>query len=171
MQRRGFTIVELVITIAIMGILLILAVVSLNATQINARDTERKTDVESIALHLESYYKNVPNLTVGVRYPSTAITATGMTTINSALPDIDIKSVLPPSTTNPVATFRGATSSSTSAPITASPNSPTTGEYVYQPLQANGAVCTTELQECRKFNLYYRTETDNVVHTITSKHQ
>lgn len=38
MERRGFTIVELIITITIMGILLTLAVVNVGTTQLNARD-------------------------------------------------------------------------------------------------------------------------------------
>ena len=53
MTRRGFTIVELVITITIMGILLTVAIVNLNATQANGRDAERRGDVESLALNIE----------------------------------------------------------------------------------------------------------------------
>ena len=53
MLRRGFTIVELIITITIMGILLVLAVVNVSGTQAQARDDERKADVESISLNLE----------------------------------------------------------------------------------------------------------------------
>ena len=56
MRRRGFTIIELVITITIMAILLTLGVVSLSGTQKNARDSERKSDISTIALNLESYY-------------------------------------------------------------------------------------------------------------------
>jgi prepilin-type N-terminal cleavage/methylation domain-containing protein len=57
MRTRGFTIVELIITITIMGILLTLAVVGVGTTQMNARDNERKADIEAIALHLESFYR------------------------------------------------------------------------------------------------------------------
>lgn len=57
MEHRGFTIVELIITITIMGILLTLAVVGLSSTQLSARDNERTTDVEALALQLEAYYQ------------------------------------------------------------------------------------------------------------------
>jgi prepilin-type N-terminal cleavage/methylation domain-containing protein len=56
MNRRGFTIVELVIVIAIMAVLLTLGVVNVRASQIDARDAERKTDIETIAQHLETFY-------------------------------------------------------------------------------------------------------------------
>jgi len=55
MDRSGFTVVEIIITVTIMGILLTLAVVNLNSTQVRARDDERKTDISSIQTYLESY--------------------------------------------------------------------------------------------------------------------
>ena len=58
MTRRGFTIVELVITITIMGILLTVAIVNLNATQANGRDAERRGDGESHAINIECYNTN-----------------------------------------------------------------------------------------------------------------
>lgn len=56
MRTRGFTIIELIITITIMGILLTLAAVGLATTQVKARDDERRTDVEAIKTNLESFY-------------------------------------------------------------------------------------------------------------------
>ena len=52
----AFTIVELVIVITIMGILITLGVINMRSSQANGRDAERKTDIETIAQHLESYY-------------------------------------------------------------------------------------------------------------------
>ena len=76
MLRRGFTVVEIIITITIMGILLTLAVVNLTASQVNGRDAERKGDIEALSTNLETFYRNGTDAspTVG-RYPSTAITA------------------------------------------------------------------------------------------------
>lgn len=69
MIRRGFTIVELIITITIMSILLTLAVVNVNTTQMNARDDERKTDVQTIGSYLDSFYSS--GFTSGTSAPPT----------------------------------------------------------------------------------------------------
>jgi len=49
MKRRGFTIIELIIVVTIMGILLTIGVVNLRGSQANGRDAERKVDVDTIA--------------------------------------------------------------------------------------------------------------------------
>ena len=78
MKRRGFTIVELLIVITIMGTLLTLGVASLRASQISARDSERKTDIETIATQLENYYITGSDYSMSVgRYPSTTLTSSG----------------------------------------------------------------------------------------------
>ena len=48
-KPRGFTIVELVVVMTIMAILLTLGVVCLNASQLNARNMKRDTDLDAIA--------------------------------------------------------------------------------------------------------------------------
>ena len=74
MKRRGFTIVELLVVITIMGALLILNVVNLRGSQISARDAERKVDIESIAANLETFYVAGSDTTQTVgRYPSTML--------------------------------------------------------------------------------------------------
>lgn len=173
-NRRGFTIVELVIVITIMAILMTLGVVNLRNTQVNARDTERKTDIETIAQNLETYYTSGTDgsTNVGV-YPSTAITASSAS-MTTALRDININSLMAPGITDPTQTFIPATNATqTTSGVTPQP---TINNYIYQPLQllSNGtwALCTdSSTQECRKFNLYYRLEADNNVYMVTSKNQ
>jgi len=58
MTRRGFTIVELIITITIMGILLTLAVVNVGSTQLKARDDKRVASVQAIGSYLDGFYSN-----------------------------------------------------------------------------------------------------------------
>src|SRR5438105_14972551 len=52
---KGFTIVELLIVIVVIGILAALVVVTYNGIQQKARDTERKTDINALHGQLEAY--------------------------------------------------------------------------------------------------------------------
>jgi len=165
MDRRGFTIVELIITISIMAILLTLGTVSLSSSQANARDSERKTDIENIALHIETYYTSGFDGSYEVgRYPSTNFIGQETTT---AIPDIDPKSLIAPGQST--SSFIAATNN-TQTTEGISPQ-PTINQYVYQPLQQSGNLCTTGSQQCQKFNLYYRLEVDNTIYMVTSKNQ
>jgi prepilin-type N-terminal cleavage/methylation domain-containing protein len=54
--QKGFTIVELLIVIVVIGILASLVINSFSGTQAKARDTERETDIATLSGHLESFY-------------------------------------------------------------------------------------------------------------------
>ncbi|MEP7204968.1 MAG: prepilin-type N-terminal cleavage/methylation domain-containing protein [Candidatus Saccharibacteria bacterium] len=165
MYRRGFTIVELIIVITVMGVLLVLGVVNLRGLQANARDEKRKTDIESIALQLETYYKVGTDNTANTNsYPSTVL----VTNVQATLRDADMKSFTAPGAANLAASFiaeGGGTTTATVGP------QPTTSQYGYQPLLADGSICYLVTSVCRKFNLYYRLESDNTVYMVTSKNQ
>lgn len=170
-MRRGFTIVELLITITIMGILLVLGVVGISSTQVRARDDKRTADVQSIALHLESFYKTgSTGSTVLSRYPTTDL-ATSAATMTSYLPDIDTKSLTAPGASGPTSSFIAATNAIQTVAGVAP--QPTISQYVYQPILNTSLLCTgtTGTEDCRKFNIYYRLESDNTVYMITSKNQ
>lgn len=173
MKSRGFTIVELIITISIAAILLTLGVVNLRGSQMNGRDAERKIDIETIAQHLETYYNSgTDNSTSIGAYPSTAAVSTPTTILR----DVDVKSLEAPNIDDPSATFVSASNStqSTSNVLfnqttpTSQSNVPiTVSQYVYQPLRqlsdGTWSLCTdSATQECRKFNLYYKLEVPNV---------
>lgn len=53
--QKGFTIVELLIVIVVIGILAGLVIVTYNGIQQKARDTERKTDINALHGQLEAY--------------------------------------------------------------------------------------------------------------------
>lgn len=63
---RGFTIVELLIVIVVIGILAALVIVTYSGIQKRARDTERKTDVKGIQGQLEAYWAD------SAKYPTLA---------------------------------------------------------------------------------------------------
>lgn len=64
-QNRGFTIVELLIVIVVIGILAGLVITTYNGIQQKARNTERTTDLKTFQSQLEAYYAT------NGRYPAT----------------------------------------------------------------------------------------------------
>ena len=174
MKRRGFTIVELIITITIMGILLTLVVVNVSSTQVKARDDKRKSDIESIASNLESFYiSGTDNSTNFARYPTVGITGSAAN-ITASLRDADLKSFLPPGTSDLSLTFLPSTNTGSAPSIQTTAGvlpQPTISQYVYQPIKSDGTICASGEIDCRKFNLFYRLESDNTVYRVTSKNQ
>jgi prepilin-type N-terminal cleavage/methylation domain-containing protein len=55
-QESGFTIVELLIVIVVIGILAALVITTFNGIQQKGRDTERETDIKALHGQLEAYY-------------------------------------------------------------------------------------------------------------------
>ena len=63
-NQSGFTIIELLIVVVVIGILATLVIVTYSGIQMKNRDTKRKNDVEAIGMQLEVY-----NATTG-SYPA-----------------------------------------------------------------------------------------------------
>lgn len=55
-NKKGFTLVELLVVISIIGFLASSAMYSLNSARVGARDVQRKTDFATLAKALELYY-------------------------------------------------------------------------------------------------------------------
>jgi len=70
MKQKGFTLLELLIVIGIIGVLVALATVSYSATQKAGRDSRRKQDLIAIQNALEQYYSATSYV-----YPTTCSTA------------------------------------------------------------------------------------------------
>lgn len=138
--ERGFTIVELVLVIGILGILIAIAVSSVSGYQSQARDRERKADVFVITQNLERYYRTQA-VVVGPTYPATSVGTSVLTTI---IDDTEATS---------------APNQIVSSLVIASNNSsqtPTISQYTYQPLNVNGTLCTAV--PCAKYKIFYRLE-------------
>lgn len=176
MKLRGFTVVELVIVIAIMAILFSLAVVNVRSTQVNARDNERHIDTENISLMFEGFY-DVIDTGYFNTYPGTMLTyvyLTGSHEVNPLLSKVPPESLRAPGqdSLSLIMATNNAQSPDSVAP------QPTVGTYVYQPLQGDGSLCLTRHQHCVKYNLYYKLErptnecpAPHNICTIRSKHQ
>ncbi len=55
-KQQGFTIVELLIVIVVIGILAALVITTFSGIQQKGRDTERQTDIKALHGQLEAYY-------------------------------------------------------------------------------------------------------------------
>ena len=57
-RTQGFTIVELLIVIVVIGILALLVITTYSGIQAKARDSKRQSDVGALQTQLEAYYSN-----------------------------------------------------------------------------------------------------------------
>jgi prepilin-type N-terminal cleavage/methylation domain-containing protein len=55
-KQKGFTIVELLIVIVVIGILATLVIVTFSGIQQKGRNSQRQTDINALASHVEAYY-------------------------------------------------------------------------------------------------------------------
>jgi len=69
-RKSGFSIVELIIIIVVIGILATIGIVSYNGVQNNAHDTAVQSDLDNIAGKLEAYRTQQSN--VSQQFPSNA---------------------------------------------------------------------------------------------------
>jgi prepilin-type N-terminal cleavage/methylation domain-containing protein len=151
---KGFTIVELLIVIVVIGILAALVLNAFGNVQAKARDTQRQTDVRSLATALEVYYNNNGN------YPATISLGSGA----NQLGGVDAGAILAPNNrtvTGVYSAAAGAAAPTTKANLYCTgSNTPAgigctvanTGEFYEYIPNANPA---------SKFVLYYWSETGN----------
>ncbi len=58
LKGKGFTIIEVVLVLAIAGLIFLMVFIALPALQVSQRDTARKTDISTIASAVTSYTSN-----------------------------------------------------------------------------------------------------------------
>lgn len=135
-SQKGFTIVELLIVIVVIGILAALVLNTFSGVQRRARDSQRQTDVNSIATQLEVYYNDRGG------YPLANTITTGN------LRGLDAGALQPPNS--------GATSiNSVGSAVTTKPE--VAGDEVYSYWPKNGATTCTSAP-CENFTIYYWNE-------------
>jgi prepilin-type N-terminal cleavage/methylation domain-containing protein len=145
-NSKGFTIVELLIVIIIIGILAALVLNSFRGVQERARDTERRTDINAQASQLEVYYTDQGG------YP----TFTGQTNTDSWI-TANLKGA-------DLAAWRAPNQTTNSMVNSATP---TKDQYGYVPLQDDGTTACTS-SPCAKFKLYWYSEKTAAVNSKDS---
>lgn len=166
--QDGFTMVELIITIVIIGILAGIVVFTPKTFLVTARDEERSDDVSSIVRRLEQAYTSQDM--GGPVYPSTAELSADITGDTRTMSRISPEALQAPG--GAANSIVMATSTSLTAPAGAT--TPTLTQYVYQPLTASGTLCTANPSAsapCVRFYFYYRKEADATLQLIKSVHQ
>ncbi len=188
-RSKGFTIVELLITLAIAAALLALGVAGVRSLQGYARDDEREADVAAIARGLEQRYANgnpyatavPPDYVEKGSYPGinewfhmygstkanyTPATYTGGYATR-VLPGTSTATFTSPSGVGwaPTCSF-ACQPAGDSATINSALS---TDKYAYEPVASNGAICYNG--NCPSFNIYWKSEVDGTIHKLRSKHR
>jgi len=135
-KQQGFTIVELLIVIVVIGILAGLVITTYNGIQQKARNTERTTDLKTFQSQLEAYYANNGSYPGPDSLGSTS--ATNITFIQANMKGMDKETLRDPKAT--AGHFELATTA-------------TNTEYGYAPTQDDGSACTTAAATCTKYTL------------------
>lgn len=79
--QRGFTLIEILIVMVIIGILATISIGSFQSSQQKARDSQRKSDLQQIVSSLEAYYNDKH------QYPESSTTNTILGCANVSDPD------------------------------------------------------------------------------------
>lgn len=168
--KNGFTIIEVIVVIVIIGILTSIAVLNVSSSNTVARDAEREEDARAISRQLEAAYEDTTSGTETIAsYPGTTEVVAEMSELGPSTiraPGVaDSAGVSLAAATNTVQTITGV------LPLPTKAND----KYIYQPLKQDNTLCTVAAaavaQACLKFNLFYYNEQSNVVKKIASKNQ
>lgn len=143
-KQQGFTIVELLIVIVVIGILALLVVTTFSGIQQKGRDTERQTDIKAIHSQLEAYYAQNGS------YPETG-------SLDAAFVAAEMKGLDEDALSDPKNTAAGIADAAPAAG---------TYQYWYTATADGGGACTAAAGDCTAYTLTARLESgDDFVKT------
>ena len=130
-RNQGFTIVELLIVIVVIGILALLVITTYSGIQQKARNSKRQSDVKSLQTQIEAFFSQ------NGYYPSRTDLNTG-SWLTTNMKSLDQNALIDPS--NP-------TQSKTLVA------SPTAKSYAYAVTDSSGNSCESDDTTCAKYTL------------------
>lgn len=156
MAQKGFTLVELIIVIAVIGILSTIVVVSYNGVQANGRDATRDSDMLSVKSQLETYFNDTGTYPIASTMTNSdaATIAGGSGILKGLSADALVNPLAPSGTTNSFAAISAG-------------GTPENNVYWYQAYESNGSTVCTETP-CPKFKLMYTKENNSSTVTLSS---
>lgn len=136
-RNQGFTIVELLIVIVVIGILALLVITTYSGIQAKARNSKRQSDLNSIQTQLEAYFQQNGN------YPSYADLSSA-SWVASNMKSLDINALIDPSS-----------GSSTATLVNSNNASGTAKKYEYYPTDDTGSSANCEATDttCSQYTL------------------
>lgn len=144
-KQQGFTVIELIVILVIIGILASLIVFSYSGVKSRDRDALRQADIDTLQSHLEVFYAETS------RYPTLAqINNTEWRAKNIA--DLNQESLKDPSWSQD-----GDCNADGQAILIASP---AVDCYAYNPTSADGDVCDNKETPCAHYTLTATLESD-----------
>ena len=128
-RESGFTIVELLIVIVVIGILAALVITTYSGIQAKARNSKRQTDVQSVQTQLEAYFAQQGH------YPSlTDMNSSSWLTTN--MKSLDTGALKDP---------QGSSSTLVASPVAKS--------YAYAVTNSSGTSCESDDTTCAQYTL------------------
>ena len=154
-QKKGFTIIELIVVIAVIGILAGISIVGFKRYQADTRDARRSSSITSISEALEKYYD------INGEYPScSALSATGTSVSQTTLKGIDQSTLVAP---------QASSSDTNSIKCTSSGNVLNSGGVDFFEYQGDNSTNCNGSVSCPQFVLKYKDESSGTVKTISSR--